>query len=50
MDKWDFYKDSAGKWRWTRTASNGTIVGSSSQGYVNKSDCEENARRHGWNG
>ena len=50
MDKWEFYKDGAGLWRWRRTAPNGRIVGSSSQGYVNKSDCEDNARRNGWTG
>lgn len=50
MDKWTFYKDNAGKWRWTRTAPNGKIVGSSSQGYTNKSDCIDNARRNGYKG
>ncbi len=49
-DKWEFYKDSNDKWRWRRTASNGNITGASSQGYVNKSDCIENARRNGYNG
>lgn len=47
-DKWEFYKDRAGHWRWRRTASNGQIVGSSSEGYVNKTDCVSNARRHGY--
>lgn len=50
MDKWEFYKDSQNLWRWRRTASNGRIVGASSQGYVNKSDCIENARRNGYEG
>jgi uncharacterized protein YegP (UPF0339 family) len=50
MDTWNFYKDTSSKWRWTRKSSNGRIVGSSSQGYVNKSDCVENARRNGYNG
>lgn len=35
-DKWEFYKDPKGEWRWRRTASNGNIVGASTQGYVNK--------------
>ena len=47
-DKWEFYKDKAGEWRWRRTAPNGTIVGASSEGYRNKADCEANAARHGW--
>ena len=49
-DKWEFYQDPQKLWRWRRTASNGKIVGSSSQGYVNKSDCIDNARRNGYNG
>ena len=46
-DTWEIYKDAAGHWRWRRTASNGQIVGASSEGYVNKSDCIDNAKRHG---
>jgi len=46
-DTWEVYKDSKGEWRWRRTASNGRIVGDSSEGYVNKSDCIANAKRHG---
>lgn len=49
-DSWEFYKDSNGKWRWRRTAKNGNIVGASSQGYVNRSDCVDNARKHGYTG
>lgn len=49
-DKWEFYKDNADEWRWTRTASNGRIVGASSEGYKNKSDCIDNARRNGYRG
>jgi len=47
-DKWEFYKDHENKWRWRRTAPNGNIVGASTEGYVNKADCEGNARRNGW--
>ena len=50
VDKWEFYKDPAGKWRWKRKAPNGKIVGASTEGYVNKRDCENNARRNGWPG
>ncbi|WP_437611898.1 YegP family protein, partial [Erwinia sp. V71] len=49
-DKWEFYKDGSDKWRWRRKASNGNIVGASSQGYVNKADCIENAKRNGYKG
>lgn len=47
-DEWEFYRDRAGDWRWRRTATNRKIVGASSEGYRNRSDCEANARRHGW--
>lgn len=49
-DRWEFYQDGQHQWRWRRIASNGRIVGASSQGYANKSDCVENARRNGYNG
>ena len=44
-DKWDIYHTDG--WRWRRTARNGDIVGSSTEAYVNKSDCIANARRNG---
>lgn len=46
-DTWEIHKDNAGRWRWRRTASNGEIVGASTEGYANKSDCLANARRNG---
>ena len=49
-DKWEFYVDTAGEHRWRRTASNGRIVGASTEGYKNKADCIANARRHGYRG
>ena len=49
-DKWEFYQEANGDWRWRRTAPNGRIVGASTEGYRNKSDCEDNARRNGWTG
>ena len=48
-DKWEVYRDVAGRWRWRRTAANGRIVGASTEGYENKSYCIENARRNGMN-
>lgn len=50
-DKWEFYEDhnaSHHKWRWRRTAVNGRIVGASTQGYAEKSECIENAERNGY--
>jgi uncharacterized protein YegP (UPF0339 family) len=47
-DRWEIYSDKAGEWRWRRTATNGRIVGASTEGYVKKSACVANARRHGY--
>ena len=47
-DKWKFYKDAENQWRWQRTAPNGNIIGASTEGYKNKTDCVGNARRNGW--
>ena len=46
-DTWELYLDKAGKWRWRRTARSGQIVGASTEGYVNRTDCIANARRNG---
>ena len=51
QDIWEFYQDSANQWRWRRkNYYNHNIVGASSQGYANKSDCIANARIHGYTG
>lgn len=50
MDSWHFYQDAATEWRWTRRASNGRIVGASSEGYSTRAKCVENARRNGYSG
>lgn len=44
-DTWEIYQ--SGGWRWQRTASNGRIVGASTEAYVNRSDCIANAQRNG---
>ncbi len=46
-DRWVIHPDRANEWRWLRTATNGRLVGASSEGYKNKSDCIANAKRHG---
>ncbi len=45
-DIWEIYQTN-GQWRWRRTASNGRIVGSSTEGYSNRNDCIANAQRNG---
>lgn len=49
-DKWEFYADKKGEHRWRRTASNGNIVGSATEGYSKKSYAVANAERHGYEG
>jgi uncharacterized protein len=44
-DKFELYQDKKGEWRWRRTASNGRLVGASSEGYSSKSDAEANMKR-----
>jgi uncharacterized protein YegP (UPF0339 family) len=50
MDKWEFYKDAKGEWRWRRKAPNGETVGASTEGYKNREDCVANAKRNGYRG
>lgn len=38
----EFYKDATGDWRWRITATNHEIIGSSSEGFRNRQDCERN--------
>ena len=47
-DRWEFYKDAKGEWRWRRIAGNNRIVGASSEGYKNRKDCVANASRDGY--
>lgn len=45
------YRDKAGEYRWTLFAANNAIIGASSEGYVNKSDCIANIKmiQNSWN-
>lgn len=45
-DKWEIYS-SGSEWRWRRVASNGRIVGASTEGYASKANCIANAQRNG---
>ena len=46
--KWDFYKDKRGEWHWKRTTPSGEIIHVSTEGFINKHDCKNNARRNGY--
>lgn len=48
QDKWEFYQDAKGEYRWRRKAANGEIVGASTEGYKNRADCVANAMRNGY--
>lgn len=45
-DNWEIYQSSGG-WRWRRTASNGKIVGASTEAYSSRANCIANAQRNG---
>jgi uncharacterized protein YegP (UPF0339 family) len=45
--RWKFYLDSHGQWRWKRKASVAQSV-AYSEGFENKVDCIDNARRSGY--
>ena len=45
QDKLEIYRDKRGKYRWRRTAPNGSIVGAASSGYERRKDCEANMNR-----
>ncbi|HWM26585.1 MAG TPA: hypothetical protein VNP98_17340 [Chthoniobacterales bacterium] len=47
-DHWIFYQSKNLEWRWRRLASNGRIVGSSSESYTRFIYCRINAQRNGW--
>lgn len=43
--KLEIFKDRRGEFRWRKTASNGEVIGASSESYKAKKDCEANANR-----
>lgn len=45
LDRLEVYQDAAGAWRWRVVASNGKIVGASSEGYRAAADAFANAKR-----
>lgn len=47
-DRWKFYRDTEGRWRWRRIAGNNRIVGAAHRGFASLAECRRNARRFGW--
>lgn len=40
MAKFEIYQDGAGDFRWRFQANNGKVLASSSEGYMNRTNCE----------
>ena len=49
-DRWEFYVDVFGEWRWRRTGSDGKVPGISKNGFRNMNDCRKNAGENGYEG
>ena len=49
-DRWQIYKDGAGKWRWRRPGASGTLRGCPPRGFESQAECQEDARLFGWDG
>ena len=47
-NNWLFFIDRAGEWQWTNRDTNGQVVGASHEGFKNRSACDSNAARNGW--
>ena len=43
-DKVEFYQGDDRQWRWRRTASNGQIIGASTEAYKSRKACERNLK------
>lgn len=41
----EYHQDDSKEWRWTRYDANKNVIGKSSEGYVNKQNCIDNANR-----
>ncbi|WP_455280454.1 YegP family protein [[Eubacterium] cellulosolvens] len=44
MAKFEMYSDKSGQWCWRFRTNNGKIIADSSEGYINKNDCENGIR------
>lgn len=49
-DRWQFYRDRVGKYRWRRKAPNGEVVAAAHQGFKSRRAALANARRCGYYG
>lgn len=49
-DKWVFFTDVDGQWRWKRISPSGNVVGESNRGYSSRAECVANAKLTGYQG
>ena len=47
-ERWFFYQDSAGLWKWARLDILGTILAHSGSSFASRADCVEHARSSGY--
>jgi uncharacterized protein YegP (UPF0339 family) len=45
MAKFEIYRDKASEYRWRLIANNHQIIATSSEGYINKSDCDHSIKQ-----
>jgi hypothetical protein len=48
LERWFFYQDTAGLWKWARLDIVGTILGHSGVAFDTREECLEHARRSGY--
>ena len=49
-ERWFFYQDAAGLWKWARLDIVGTVLGHSGNSFETRDACVEHARHSGYNG
>ena len=48
LERWFFYQDTAGLWKWARLDIVGTILGHSGVAFETREECDEHARNSGY--
>ena len=48
MDRWEFFQDSRGLWRWRRTSADGNVVLNSAEAYPRRVQAVAEALAHGF--
>jgi hypothetical protein len=48
LERWFFYQDAAGRWKWARLDALGTVLGHSGASFETREACVEHAVLHGY--